>query len=167
MTPTTGSQITPKSEAVRLRVLERFRLRIKTKAPTGAGSYTKGVILLVGEQTSHPEENKYHAPFCSIRGCSGWLNAKLEEAAIPESKLFWINALDNDGSEMDLRKIYEDLEPTSVIALGRVAERQLLKFGIKHEQVPHPQSWKRFNHHKPYPLIDALKYYIAGGAKLA
>jgi len=145
------------SEDVRQRVLKRFRLRIKTKAPIGAGSYTKGVVLLVGEQTSHPEQNKYHIPFCSIKGCSGWLNTKLEEAQIPEEQLFWVNALNNDGSQADLRRIYDDLEPRAVIALGRVAERQLLKFGIKHEQVPHPQSWKRFNHHKPYPLINLLK----------
>ena len=144
-------------EAVRQRVLERFRLRIKTKAPTGAGSYTKGVVLLVGEQTSHPEENKYHAPFCSIKGCSGWLNAKLEEAAIPEQELFWINALDNDGTEMDLRKIYDDLEPRQVLALGNVARDQLQKFGISHGMVPHPQYWKRFKHREPYPLITVLK----------
>lgn len=144
-------------ERVRHRVLERFRLRIKTKAPTGAGSYTRGVVLLVGERTSHPERNKYHAPFCSVKGCSGWLNAKLEEAEIPERELFWINALDNDGTPMDLRRIYDELQPRDVIALGRIAERQLQKFGIEHKQVPHPQSWKRFKHHQPYPLIDLLK----------
>jgi hypothetical protein len=141
---------------VRGRVLTRFRLGLKTKAPIGAGSFTKDVILLVGERTSHPEENKYHAPFCSTKGCSGWLNKKLDEAEIPEDKLFWVNALDNDGSEVDLRKLYDALEPRAVIALGNVAQKQLKKFEIKHELVPHPQYWKRFKHHEPYPLITLL-----------
>ena len=144
-------------ERVRHRVLERFRLRIKTNAPTGAGSYTRGVVLLVGERTSHPEQNKYHAPFCSTKGCSGWLNAKLEEAEIPEKELFWINALDNDGTPMNLRKIYDELEPRQVLALGNVARDHLQKAGISHGMVPHPQYWKRFKHKEPYPLITVLK----------
>lgn len=146
-----------RQEAVRSRILKRFRLRLETKAPTGAGSYTKGIVFLIGEQTSHPELNKYHAPFCSTKGCSGWLNGLLEDAGIPEAQLFWLNALDNDGTPMDLKKFCDELQPREVIALGKVADKLLHKHGIPHKEVAHPQSWKRFKHHQPYPLIDMLK----------
>jgi len=150
-----------KDKQVGQRVLKRFRLRLRTGATIGAGSYTKGVILLVGEQTSHPDENKYHIPFCSTKGCSGWLNALLEDAGIPEERLFWINALDNDGSDVDLRKIYDELEPCMVIALGNIARDKLKKFDIEgFGIVPHPQYWKRFKHKQPYPLINVLKGFM-------
>ena len=150
-------QLSPKDESIRARVLKRFRLGLKTNAPIGAGSYTNGVVMLVGEQVSHPDENKYHAPFCSTKGCSGWLNTLLEEAAIPEEKLFWINAIDNDGTEVNLRQIYDTIEPCTVFALGNVARDQLRKQGItSFGHVPHPQYWKRFKSKQPYPLIVAL-----------
>lgn len=148
--------MSPKDERVRARVLSRFRLGRITKAPVGAGSFTPGSVMVVGEQTSHPEENKYHAPFCSIKACSGWLNALLEDANIEERKLFWVNALDNDGSEVDLRKLFDFIQPPTVFALGNVARDQLKKHGIEFQHVPHPQYWKRFKNKEPYPLIEQL-----------
>jgi hypothetical protein len=157
-----SEKLDPKDARVRARVLERFRLGLKTQAPVGAGSYSNGSILLVGEQVSHPEANKYHAPFCSIKGCSGWLNALLEDAGIPEKKMFWVNALDNDGTEVNLRQICDTIEPCTVFALGNVARDQLRKQGItSFGHVPHPQYWKRFKSKQPYPLIIALQGIIA------
>lgn len=141
---------------VRDRVLSRYRLGLKTKAPIGAGAFRPGSVMIVGEQTSHPEVNKYHAPFCSTKACSGWLNARLEEVEVPEDKLFWVNALDNDGSEVDLLALYNQLKPPAVFALGNIARDQLKKRGIEHVHVPHPQYWKRFKHSQPYPLIEKL-----------
>lgn len=143
---------------VRDRVLTRFRLGIKTKPPRGAGNYTPGVkVMIVGERTSHPDENKYHAPFCSTKACSGWLNALLEAEAIPEESLFWINALDNDGTPMDLDRLYAYLQPGVVFALGKVAEKRLTQCGVPYVAFSHPQYHKRFKHKEPYPLIQALK----------
>ena len=162
LTPPIG----PKDDVVRDRVLERFRLGRKTGAPIGAGNYTPGVrVLLVGEQTSHPEVNKYHAPFCSTKASSGWLNAQLCEAMIDEKDLFWINALDNDGSEVDLKALYAHLKPQFVFALGKVAERQLQKHKITYTAFAHPQYWKRFKSKDPYPLIPTLRICTKGMPK--
>jgi hypothetical protein len=144
---------------VRDRVLTRYRLGLTTKAPIGSGSFTKHVVMMVGERTSHPEANKKHLPFCSIKACSGWLNALLEEAGVPEDKLFWVNALDNDGSEVDLSKLASAIEPTAVFALGNIARDQLKKHHIEHTHVPHPQYWKRFKSKEAYPLIPLLTTY--------
>jgi hypothetical protein len=143
-------------ERVRARVLARYRLGLSTKAPIGAGSFTKGSIMLVGEQTSHPERNKYHAPFCSIKACSGWLNSLLEEANIPEDRLFWVNALDNDGTEVNLTRLYEQITPPLVFALGNIAKAQLTKHNLPYIHVPHPQYWKRFKSKEAYLLIPLL-----------
>jgi hypothetical protein len=149
--------LTPSCSQVRSRILTRFRLGLKTNAPVDAGSFSRGSVLLVGEQVSHPKENKYHAPFCSTKGCSGWLNVLLENACIPEDKLFWVNALDNDGSKVDLANLYAQLQPTTVIAMGNVARDSLRSQGItEFEHVPHPQYWKRFKSKQPYPLIVVL-----------
>jgi hypothetical protein len=144
------------------RVLWRFRLGLKTKAPTGVGTFEPGVIMLVGEQVSHPNETKYNAPFCSLRGCSGWLNGLLDKAIIDESKLYWVNALDNNGDPVDLCGLVFSLHPKAIISLGRVAQRQLLAQGITgFEHVHHPQYWKRFKSKQPYPLIELLEHYGA------
>lgn len=144
------------NEHVRSRVLRRYRLGLQTKAPIGAGAFTTGVVMLVGEQVSHPEENKYHAPFCSTKGCSGWLNNLLEEAGIPEEEMYWVNAIDNDGSEVNLLELHDKLEPRIIMALGNVARDQLKKQGLTFGHVPHPQYWKRFKSKQPYPLITVL-----------
>lgn len=146
------------AEAVRNRVLHRFMLGRRSGARIGAGNHVKGVkVLLVGERTSHPELNKHHAPFCSIKGCSGWLNGLLEAESIDEKQLAWINALDNDGTPVDLSELWRRLEPHRVFALGKVAEQQLTKHNVPYTAFAHPQYWKRFKHNEPYPLIAALK----------
>jgi hypothetical protein len=148
------------SEDVRNRALERFYLGRKTKAPVGAGNYVPGVrIMLVGERTSHPEKCKYHAPFCSVKASSGWLNKLLCEASIDERDLFWVNALDNDGTPVDLGTMHAYLKPGVTFALGKVAERQLASYNLAYEAFAHPQYWKRFKSKHPYPLINALKQH--------
>jgi hypothetical protein len=146
------------TEDVRCRVLTRWGLGRRTKAPVGAGNYVPGVkAFLVGEQTSHPEKNKHHAPFCSTKACSGWLNKLLCEANIDEKDLFWVNALDNDGTPVDLGSMHAHLKPGKVFALGKVAERQLAVYNVTYTAFAHPQYWKRFKSKQPYPLIDELR----------
>ena len=145
-------------EDVRCRVLTRWGLGRRTKAPVGAGNYVTGVkAFIVGERTSHPEKNKYHAPFCSTKACSGWLNKLLCEAGIDEKALFWVNALDNDGTPIDLAAMHTHLQPGRVFALGKVAERQLSVYNVTYTAFAHPQYWKRFKSKQPYPLIQALQ----------
>lgn len=146
------------AEDVRMRVLTRWGLGRRTNAPIGAGNYIPGIsAFIVGERTSHPEKNKLHAPFCSTKACSGWLNKLLCEADIDERKLFWVNALDNDGTSVDLGALYSYLKPKHVFALGKVAERQLAVYNLPFLAFSHPQYWKRFKSKQAYPLINALK----------
>lgn len=151
------------TEDVRSRVLTRWGLGRRTKAPIGAGNYVTGVkVFIVGERTSHPERNKYHAPFCSTKACSGWLNKLLCEVDIDEKDIFWVNALDNDGTPVDLASMHAYLKPMKVFALGKVAERQLSVYNVTYTAFAHPQYWKRFKSKQPYPLITALKGALHG-----
>lgn len=145
-------------DAAAARVRERWRLRCLTaKDRRGAGNFVPGVTLLVGERVSHPDESEYHAPFCSTRASSGWLNTLLARSKVCERSLFWINALENDGTFIDLKQLVDDLKPSRIIALGKVAEQRLSVYNIVHAAVPHPQYWKRFKSKEPYPLIALLE----------
>lgn len=150
----------------RARVIERWRLRCRTaRSRPGAGNFKPGVTLLVGEKVSqgdktvHPTITKYHAPFCSVLASSGWLNTLLAHSTVKEASLFWINALHNDGSPIDLTELVQALQPKHIVALGMVAKEALDKQNILHQHVPHPQYWKRFKSQFPYPLISLLEQY--------
>lgn len=145
------------------RYLRRIELKVKT-APhwaQGVGAFIEGNILLIGERPSFPkgarQSRDMGQPFCSLNGCSGWLNNLLEEEKIPEEKLFWINALYSNGDRVALWPYVEVFRPSYVITLGKVAERQCTEQDVTHENVPHPQYWKRFQSRKRYPLLDLLR----------
>jgi hypothetical protein len=142
---------------IKTRYENRIKLARDTNAPYGVGAWKAHNILLVGEQAANPSINSEQQPFCSEHGCSGWLNNKLEEAGIPEEKLFWVNALNNDGSPANLRTINHILQPKAIIALGKVAEKHCNEFFVPFTYVPHPQYWKRFKYSIEYPLIKILK----------
>lgn len=135
----------------------RIQLAQETGAPFGVGSYTQGIILIVGEQASNPEDAPEQQPFCTTKGCSGWLNKMLEIESIPEEALFWVNALNNDSTNIDLQKLVDELKPTCVLALGSVADQVCTEQGVTHEKIYHPQYWKRFRSKERYPLLDRLK----------
>lgn len=140
----------------------RLDLAKITRAPFGAGAFIKGNVLLVGEQASKLKGSIEFAPeqqpFCSDRGCSGWLNRLLLSGGIPEEKLFWVNALNNDGTDVDLRLVVELMRPSVVIALGNVALALVMALtpSVSWVLVPHPQYWKRFKSKERYPLLDLL-----------
>lgn len=136
----------------------RIELAKITSAPFGAGAFVKGNILIVGEQSSDPGSSLEPLPFCSVDGCSGWLNEMLDREKIQEDRLFWVNPFRQDGTKTDLKRLSEDLEPSYVIALGRVAKESCETAGIKFLQMHHPQYWKRFRSTERYPLLDLLKF---------
>ena len=142
-----------------LRRLELGRLT-KPAGILGTGSFILGNILIVGEQAASPSTSPEQEPFCTSRGCSGWLNAKLELAGIPEDLLFWVNALNNDGTTLDLTFYVDQLQPMLVFALGRVAKNSCINQRINHESFPHPQYWRRFRTKEPYPLIVRLEELV-------
>jgi hypothetical protein len=152
------------NDRARLRAIRRYDLGVATQCPYGAGNYTEGVqVLIVGEAHTKgfvPAHEKIssstQAPFCSMEGCSGWLNELLENAQIDETKLFWCNAV-HDGVNTDLEVLIHTLKPYHVVALGNRAHAALEFFGIVHHTFSHPQYHKRFKHKEPYPLIQFLK----------
>lgn len=152
------------SDEARLRAIKRYDLGIATNCPYGAGNYSEGIrVLIVGEShtkgfiPAHEKiSNLTQAPFCSVDGCSGWLNELLETAQIDEEKLFWCNAV-HDGVNTDLESLVHKLKPHYVVALGRTAHAALDFHGIVHHYFSHPQFHKRFKHSQPYPLIQFLK----------
>lgn len=158
------------SEQARLRALRRYELGQETQAPFGAGSYTEGVVLIVGE--AHTEkfvpadekiDNRLQAPFCSMQGCSGWLNELLETAGIDENKLFWVNTI-HDGVYTDLQILVNTLKPSAIVALGETANVALKASGIMTYYVYHPQYWKRFKSKEEYPLIPLLRELTCVGS---
>ena len=139
--------------------------RIKLKEATapewahGVGAFIEGNVLLIGEQASDPKNAPEQQPFCSSKGCSGWLNKLLEVEGIQEEKLFWLNALYNDGTKVMLWHYVDALRPAVVIALGNVASKLCTEQKISHEKCYHPQYWKRIHSKERYALVDLLKRY--------
>lgn len=111
---------------------------------------------MVGEQASNPLVDPDQRPFCTDRGCSGWLNRQLDASAIDERLLYWVNALHNDGRPADLRSLVDRLQPTRTFALGLVAQRACANAGLAYEAHYHPQYWKRFKSKYSYPAITHL-----------
>lgn len=141
----------------------RQELAKLTNAPFGVGAYVKGNILIIGEQASDPTNAPEQEPFCSSKGCSGWLNKLLQAEGIPEEKLFWVNALYNDGTLVDLLALVEQLEPSAVVALGNVAKKSCADHGVQFFSAYHPQYWKRFRSKNRYPLLDLLNLLTKNG----
>lgn len=144
------------------RIMVRERLTPKTHLH-GVGAMRPGNIMMVGERASGSQHGKLtnNHPFCTLKACSGWLNALLEAAEIPEEQLYWINILDTDGAPISLAPYLEDYQPSHIVCLGGIAlnhvKRQLGDLKTPVLQQMHPQYWKRFRSSEPYPLIQLLK----------
>lgn len=123
-----------------------------TRHPLELGSagnwHAKTVV--VGESFAERKDCDpwYQWPFASFSnsGCSQWLTDEFDRIGISEAELLWLNA------DQDLEVLY-DLEPTTVIALGDTAYKQLYELKIFANKLVHPQAWKRFKSSEPYPLL--------------
>lgn len=141
-------------DSIGLRVLKRKRAT-PSDAPTGVGFAVHGNVLIIGEQGS--DITQPNEPFCGMSGCSLWLNGLLDEANVPEERLYWINAKENDHSWADLAGVMSLVKPAHILPLGKTAEKLLTHNGVAPTAVfTHPQYWKRFHSKKPYPLIAHL-----------
>lgn len=127
----------------------------------GVGAFRQGVTLIVGEQCSDSSD-PLAFPFIGRGGCSEWLAEQLEEADVDEKNLYWINAVQNDGGQTN-NTFVSRLKPARIFALGGVAGDwvrgipQSYPNAVELRQFNHPQHHKRFKHHEPYDLIEALK----------
>lgn len=114
------------------------------------------VTVIIGEQPAGESKQQRMYPFMAMDGCSGWLNRQLAEIHLDNLKMFWVNALNLDGSENDPR-IVNSLNPKEIICLGKIAEKWAKKNGWEITTYPHPQYWKRFKSKLPYPLVGHLR----------
>lgn len=126
----------------------------------GAGRWGLGAkVVLVGDRVD--DDHHDCLPFTRFDGVgsSTWLAEQLESANVSESDLYWVNRYDHALQRDTDPSFFERLAPKKVVALGAKAETwcrevaQLSDF----EAVDHPQRWKRFHFHEPYPLLDVLK----------
>ena len=111
-------------------------------------------VLVIGEAFAELQERDplYQWPFASFsdKGCSAWFTRQLEEAGVPEDQLLWVNADQPLPSTVSI--------DTKAVALGRAAEAYAKRHGLFSAEVyQHPQAWKRFNSHKDYPAIEAIR----------
>lgn len=140
-------------------------VQMYSNAGPGAGNYQAGRVLMVGERfnsgvggTMTPDARFPFVSYTRI-GCSGWLAEQLEGARIPESFLYWINAIDDKnqgwvGSGAWLRA----LAPRAIVALGGEALQWVKGTGFQCQIIEsrHPQYWHRFRTGQAYPMIKEL-----------
>ena len=120
----------------------------------GIGHLAPGVVLLVGDQVNL-NHSPYGWPFVAATGCSPWLAEQLQDAGISENSLYWVNAKHPDGSPTD-PTVINQLQPQKIVALGAKAAAWLDSYNLPYARVSHPQYWKRFHAHEPYPLLQEL-----------
>lgn len=123
----------------------------------GVGHFRRGVRLLVGEMCN-PHRPETGFPFVGHALSAVWLTRQLEGIGIPEGVLYFVNALQEDGTPTDPGFI-DRLDPSGIVALGSVADRWLHAAGVRsHVRIDHPAYWSRFHAGEPYPLAEALGY---------
>jgi hypothetical protein len=120
-----------------------------------AGDYLNARIILIGEKPSGISPFKRSYPFNETENCSGWLNSLLIENSIDDSNLFWVNAVNLDGTENN-KNIITTIKYEKILCLGKVAEKWASKNGWAFESFAHPQYWKRFKRGIEYPLVSRL-----------
>jgi len=121
----------------------------------------KVILLADTPGPGRPTDPDYHhTPFYSTRNSSLWINRLLWEHGIPETSLLWFNTTLADGTPLDSKIFFNQLDSTpKVICLGGRAERWLNTRTLHrapYEKVFHPQAWKRFHSKQRYPLLDVL-----------
>jgi hypothetical protein len=118
-------------------------------------------VILVGDRPGPGAKklptNHHHTPFYSTKNSSLWLNKQLAELGVDENTLLWLNAADMNGVPSHPCHI-EGWGNPSIIALGGNAAKWLDQWpGKRYTKVHHPQAWKRFHAHEPYPLLGYLQ----------
>jgi hypothetical protein len=120
-------------------------------------------VLLVGDrwggQPTPLDALSPWVPFVpSNNGCGHYLMRALPEEWWHRCAI--VNALTHDVTDWvprDLERAWKALRCPKVIALGRAAITALDKTRIPHNQVPHPQWWRRFAYHDLDGYTSALR----------
>lgn len=125
-------------------------------------------LAIVGDSFGRVKESDalYQWPFASFsrQGCSHWFTEQLATARVPEDQLFWVNA---DQLARSNGCLVEELKRKRVFAFGLIAQHHLEQLQIPHVPLPHPQSWKRFQHGKRYQPLDQLRDAVTASKELS
>lgn len=133
----------------------RHQLRDALSNDNLLGSTATATHLIVGDKAN--PKHRWSWPFYEYGNCSLWLTEQLHRILFDESRAVWTNALDAPdvlGDCVQEKKL-------KVVALGRVAEKELQRKGIEIFRVlNHPQYERRFhNKGEEYraKLLDAFQ----------
>lgn len=106
--------------------------------------HPKPSVLLVGEQVAR-NSHGWDLPFVPYKSTSGHFMLTDLGDFFMEHDVAIINALKPGRNETEaLTFAWRILHRPRVVALGRVAANALKLNDVPHEQVPHPQYWRRF-----------------------
>lgn len=122
--------------------------------PEGLVGSINAKYLVVGEQANQDEVDW---PFFATGGSSRYLNEALWEAGFVEEELAFMNARDLAGKPNDLTTVDNFLTPTTVIALGGVAQQACGQAELNAKELPHPAYWSRFHRNKRAEYVKKLK----------
>lgn len=136
----------------------------KDNVHVGIGS-SNPEIIFVSEKSSMCDEKENRWCFISNES-SQFFKESLEKAGISEYYITGCNKIEldtGDENHMFLKLELELLKPKIVVALGRKAEKILLKVkditpGFRwFEVLPHPSFWLRFYSHEKKEYVNLLK----------
>lgn len=140
--------------------------RVKNATPPanigpGGGAWRPGeVVLIVGDRPNTQKTGalKHRLPFISFynTGCSMWLAKQLDEAEVPEEKLYWINSYDCNGVRTS-DEFIKELKPKAVIALGEKAGAWCKDAKVKYETIRHPATQMLHHAKEDYRLKSVLR----------
>lgn len=112
------------------------------------GNIADPEYLFVGDQIQQKFKNFKQWPFHDDAASAFFITSILQELDVPEEKLAWSNANENDSSVITR---FLEYRCARVVALGKEATRRLKSLGITPEfSIPHPSWAKRFNKRDEY-----------------
>jgi hypothetical protein len=155
-------------DKVALEMINKAEEFAKESAPLAAYKEYIGPIkpraLLVGDQRNVTKKygEETILPFMPVNSNSGHF---LLNNLRPEGWKTYglVNANERYGSK--LLGLWETLDRPKIIALGRMAEKGLLRSGIEQSDItvlPHPQYVKRFHHHDGKKYGQAIEDAVQG-----
>lgn len=134
---------------------QAFKWSENSSTQNATGGIFKNQIMIVGEATK-PDRPQ---AFISEKGCSRFLHGCL--LANTHSRYYLTNAqktgLQNDDIaylQMEILRV----QPSKIIAMGKVAAKMLSLTGATFAETYHPQYWKRFKFSERKSLIKILKH---------
>ncbi|KKL08242.1 hypothetical protein LCGC14_2577830 [marine sediment metagenome] len=140
-------------------LLDLIRTMVGFEGPARVQGHPKPTTWFVGDERADKGRGGISIPFYDIGISNKLVSGTLLYQALVENNLTWNKrvALSNSAGE-DLQTVYSQLgEPAMVVALGRVAARRLADARLPARYVPHPQWWRRFNHHDPKGYTTAIR----------